>query len=87
MQEHYVANFVQSIFDCLKPEDVVNKLLVVSGDGRYYNDQAIQIIIRVAAANGVGKVIVGEDGMLSTPAVSAVIRELNNRKSTFILTL
>lgn len=87
MQEHYVANFVQSIFDCLNPEEVVNKLLVVSGDGRYYNDQAIQIIIRVAAANGVGKVIVGEDGMLSTPAVSAVIRELNNRKSTFILTL
>ena len=82
MQEHYVANFVQSIFDCLKQEDVVNKLLVVSGDGRYYNDQAIQIIIRVAAANGVGRVIVGEDGMLSTPAVSAVIRELNNRKST-----
>lgn len=83
MQENYVANFVQSIFDCLETADKVNKILVLSGDGRYYNTEAIQIIIRIAAANGVGKVVIGENGLLSTPAVSAIIRELNVKKSKY----
>lgn len=83
MQENYLANFAQSIFDCLEPAEKVNRVLVLSGDGRYYNDEAIQIIIRIAAANGVGKVVVGENGLLSTPAVSAAIRQLNAAKSKF----
>lgn len=80
-QKHYLANFVQSIFDCLDPSDKINKVLVVSGDGRYYNQQAIQIIIRIAAANGYGKVVIGQRGLLSTPAVSALIRDINANKS------
>ncbi len=71
-QTHYVANFVQSIFDGLK--GYRGKTLVVGGDGRYYNDEAIQIIVRMAAANGFGKVLVGRNGLLSTPAASCVIR-------------
>ena len=49
--------------------------LVIGGDGRYYNDHAIQEIIKIAAANGVRRILIGKDGLLSTPAVSAVIRE------------
>ena len=71
-QPNYVENFVQSIFDSL--EGFRGKTLVVGGDGRYYNDVAIQTIIRIAAANGFGKVLVGQGGMLSTPAASHVIR-------------
>ena len=71
---------MQSIFDCLEDTERIGKVLVVSGDGRYYNNEAIQIIIRLAAANGVRKVVLGENGLLSTPAVSAVIRELNAKK-------
>lgn len=82
-QEHYVANFVQSIFDCLDPAEKTSKILVLSGDGRYYNNEAIQIIVRIAAANGVGKVVIGENGLLSTPAVSAIIRDINARQSKF----
>ena len=83
MQPNYLANFVQSIFDFFEDSKKVGKLLVVSGDGRYFNDEAIQQTIRIAAANGVRKVVVGEHGLLSTPAVSAIIRDLNARKSTF----
>lgn len=81
MKEHYLANFIQSIFDCLEEIDKKGKVLVVSGDGRYFNNEAIQIIIRIAAANGVRKVVIGENGLLSTPAVSAVIRQINSMKS------
>lgn len=70
---HYLENFVQSIFDSL--EGLTGKTLVLGGDGRYYNRQAIQIILRMASANGVGRVLVGQDGILSTPAVSCVIRK------------
>ena len=76
-QENYLQNFVQSIFDTLTNEDVLGKQLVVSGDGRYYNDVAIQIIIKMAAARGFGKIVIGQNGLMSTPAVSAVIRKLN----------
>ncbi len=72
-QKHYLENFVQSIFNSLN--GYANKTLVLGGDGRYYNQQAIQIILRMAAANGFGTVLVGRDGLLSTPAVSCLIRK------------
>jgi phosphoglucomutase len=72
-QPHYLENFVQSIFDSL--EGYQGQTLVVGGDGRFYNRQAIQIILKMAAANGFGKVLVGQGGILSTPAVSCLIRK------------
>lgn len=72
-QPHYLENFVQSIFDSL--EGYQGKTLVLGGDGRYFNRTAIQIILKMAAANGFGKVLVGQDGILSTPAVSCIIRK------------
>lgn len=72
-QENYLENFVQSIFDSL--EDFKGKTLVLGGDGRYHNRQAIQTIIKIAAANGFGKILVGRGGLLSTPAASCVIRK------------
>ena len=70
---HYLENFVQSIFDTI--EAPKSATLVVGGDGRYYNREAIQIILKMAAANGFGKVLVGRGGILSTPAASCVIRK------------
>jgi phosphoglucomutase len=75
MQPGYLENFVQSLFDSLPPGELPGATLVVSGDGRYYNSAAIQIICRMAAARGVARVWVGRDGLLSTPAASCVIRE------------
>ncbi len=72
-QPHYLENFIQSTFDSL--EDYQGQTLVLGGDGRYYNRQAIQIILKMAAANGVGRVKVGQSGILSTPATSCVIRQ------------
>ncbi|MEB3218089.1 MAG: alpha-D-glucose phosphate-specific phosphoglucomutase [Nostocales cyanobacterium 94392] len=72
-QPHYLENFVQSIFDSL--EGYQGQTLVVGGDGRFYNREAIQIILKMAAANGFGRVLVGEKGILSTPAVSCIIRK------------
>lgn len=72
-QPHYLENFVQSIFDTL--EIPANATLTVGGDGRFYNAQAIQTIIKMAAANGFAKVIVGQGGILSTPAASHIIRK------------
>ncbi|MBU2843329.1 alpha-D-glucose phosphate-specific phosphoglucomutase [Acidithiobacillus thiooxidans] len=71
-QPHYLENFVQSIFAAIP--DRKGKTLVLGGDGRFFNREAIQIILRMAAANGWGKVMVGRGGLLSTPAVSAIIR-------------
>jgi phosphoglucomutase len=71
-QPNYVENFVQSIFDSL--EGFAGKLLVIGGDGRYYNREAIQKAIKIAAANGFGRILVGQGGLMSTPAVSALIR-------------
>ncbi|MEL7331831.1 MAG: alpha-D-glucose phosphate-specific phosphoglucomutase [Cyanobacteria bacterium J06560_2] len=70
---NYLENFVQATFDSLK--DLQGKTLVVGGDGRYYNRPAIQTILKMAAANGVGKVLVGKGGILSTPAASCLIRK------------
>ncbi|MCR2831970.1 alpha-D-glucose phosphate-specific phosphoglucomutase [Acidithiobacillus ferrooxidans] len=71
-QPHYLENFVQSIFNAIP--DRAGKTLVLGGDGRFYNREAIQIILRMAAGNGWGKVVVGRGGLFSTPAVSTVIR-------------
>lgn len=72
-QEHYAENFIQSIFDALDGFD--GKTLVIGGDGRFYNRDVIQKAIAMAAANGFGKVMVGQGGILSTPAASHVIRK------------
>ncbi len=71
-QPGYLENFVQSVFDALEGRS--GQTLVLGGDGRYFNDVAIQVILRMAAANGFGRVLVGQRGILSTPAASAVIR-------------
>ena len=72
-QPHYLENFVQSIFDSISvPQGAT---LVLGGDGRFYNRTAIQTILKMAAANGFGKVLVGQGGILSTPAASCVIRK------------
>lgn len=70
---NYLENFVQSIFQVAS--ELKNNLLILGGDGRYYNKQAIQIILKMAAANGIKHVMVGQNGLLSTPAVSALIRK------------
>jgi len=72
-QPHYLENFVQSIFDSL--DGFEGKTLVVGGDGRYGNLEATRTILRMAAANGFGRVLVGRDALLSTPAASCVIRK------------
>src|SRR5947207_1849764 len=77
MQPHYVENFVQSVFDTVREEctnGFAGETLIVGGDGRYYNKTAAQIIIKMAAASGFGRLLVGRDALLSTPAVSSVIR-------------
>ena len=72
-QAHYLENFVQSIFDSISAPK--GATLVLGGDGRYYNREAIQIILKMAAANGFSKVLVGRGGILSTPAASCLIRK------------
>src|SRR5215813_11664895 len=77
MQPDYLENFVQSVFNTVRedlPGGFGSETLIVGGDGRYYNREATQIILRMAAANGFGRVLVGRSGLLSTPAASAVIR-------------
>ena len=72
-QPHYLENFVQSIFDSIDvPQGAT---LTLGGDGRYYNRDAIQIILKMAAAHGFGRVLVGQAGILSTPAASCIIRK------------
>ncbi|MPT24463.1 MAG: alpha-D-glucose phosphate-specific phosphoglucomutase, partial [Starkeya sp.] len=72
-QPHYIENFVQALFDSLDAFE--GETLVIGGDGRYYNREAIQIVLRMAAAAGFGRVLVGKGGILSTPAASCVIRK------------
>jgi phosphoglucomutase len=72
-QPHYLENFVQAIFDAL--DGFSGKTLVLGGDGRYFNRQAIQTIAKMAAANGFGALIIGQGGLLSTPAASHLIRK------------
>ena len=76
-QAHYLENFVQSIFDTLREKEDIpaGAVLALGGDGRFHNREAIQTIISMAAANGFAKVMVGQAGILSTPAASHVIRK------------
>ncbi|BBF70350.1 alpha-D-glucose phosphate-specific phosphoglucomutase [Sphingomonas bisphenolicum] len=71
-QPHYAENFVQSVFDSL--DGFAGQTLVVGGDGRYLNRDVIQIVLKMAAANGFGRALVGQGGILSTPAASHLIR-------------
>jgi phosphoglucomutase len=73
-QPHYLGNFVQCIFDSLPASELTGSTLVLSGDGRYHNKDAAIMIMRMAAANGVKKIITGENAIMSTPCVSGVIR-------------
>ena len=70
---HYLENFIQSIFDALDQRD--GETLVVGGDGRYHNREAAQVVIKIAAANGFDRILLGQGGILSTPAASWVIRK------------
>jgi phosphoglucomutase len=72
-QPHYLENFVQSVFDAL--ESFAGETLVIGGDGRFYNRTAAQIILKMAAANGFGRIVIGRDALLSTPAASCLIRK------------
>ncbi|MHC3939128.1 Phosphoglucomutase [Paenochrobactrum sp. BZR 201-1] len=72
-QENYAENFIQSIFDVIG--NLQGQKLIIGGDGRFYNDQVIQKAIRLAVANGFGHVMIGQNGILSTPAVSNLIRK------------
>jgi phosphoglucomutase len=75
-QGHYLANFVQSLFSAIRPaEGLGGAALVVGGDGRFFNAEAIQTVIRLAAANGLGRMLIGAGGILSTPAASCIIRK------------
>ncbi len=71
-QPHYAENFIQSVFDSL--DGFAGQTLVVGGDGRYLNRDVIQTVLKMAAANGFGRVLVGQGGILSTPAASHLIR-------------
>lgn len=82
-QPHYLENFIQSVFDT-RP-DLNGGTVVVGGDGRYYNREAIAVLLRMAAANGVQKIIIGRAGLLSTPAAALLIPEAGARGG-FILT-
>ncbi|XP_073280307.1 phosphoglucomutase, cytoplasmic-like [Primulina huaijiensis] len=74
-QPHYLQNFVQATFNALGADKVRGATLVVSGDGRYFSKDAIQVIIKMAAAIGVRRIWLGQNGLLSTPAVSCVVRQ------------
>ena len=81
MTPNYLNNFVQSTFDAIKATgtNLSEGSLLIGGDGRYYNKEAIQVIIKMAVANGVKRIWVGKNGLLSTPAVSCIIRERGPR--------
>ncbi len=81
MKPHYLENFIQSLFDTV---GAAGKTFVLGGDGRYFNDRAAQVILRMAAANGAARVIVGQGALLSTPAASHLIR-LNKTDGGIIL--
>ncbi|XP_020566560.1 phosphoglucomutase-1 isoform X2 [Oryzias latipes] len=71
----YLHNFIQSIFSSIDLRDRQGSTMVVGGDGRFFNRAAIEVIVQMAAANGVGRLIIGHHGIMSTPAVPCVIRK------------
>ncbi|XP_048352342.1 phosphoglucomutase-1 isoform X1 [Sphaerodactylus townsendi] len=73
---NYLQNFIQSIFFSIDLRDRQGSTMVVGGDGRYFNKQAIKVIVQMAAANGIGRLVIGQNGILSTPAVSCIIRKI-----------
>lgn len=73
---NYAENFIQSIVSTVEPALRQEATLVVGGDGRFYMTEAIQLIVRIAAANGIGRLVIGQNGILSTPAVSCIIRKI-----------
>lgn len=83
-EKNYTENFVQCILDSVG-ESIKGSTLVVGGDGRYFLKEAIDLIVRIAAANGVSRLLIGQDGILSTPAVSSLIR-FNKANGGIILT-
>ncbi|KAK9973344.1 hypothetical protein ABG768_024080 [Culter alburnus] len=74
--QHYAENFIQSIISTIDPAQRQEGTLVVGGDGRFFMKDAIQLIIQIAAANGIGRLVIGQNGIMSTPAVSCVIRKI-----------
>src|SRR3954454_4139573 len=72
-QPHYVENFIQSIFDSIESKD--GQTLVLGGDGRFFNRETVQTALKMAAANGIARALVGRGGLLSTPAASNLIRK------------
>lgn len=74
MSENYLANWIQSLFNALGDE-VKGQTIGLGGDGRYFNKEAVQIILKLAAGNGIKKVVVGQDAIMATPAMSAMIRK------------
>lgn len=79
---HYLENFIQATFNALDPAVVKNGTVVISGDGRFYNTTAIQIIVKMAVAAGVTTLWIGQHGLLSTPAMSCVIRNRHEHDAT-----
>ncbi|KAG0670753.1 Phosphoglucomutase-2 [Kluyveromyces marxianus] len=77
-QPHYTENFIQAIMEAI-PEGSQGATLVIGGDGRYYNDEVVQLIAAIGSANGVRKLIIGHNGILSTPAASNVIRTYHEK--------
>lgn len=84
-EPNYTENFVQCILDSVGESVIKGSLLVVGGDGRFFLKEAIDLIIRISAANGVGRLLIGQNGILSTPAVSSLIRT-NKANGGIILT-
>ena len=82
-QQHYLENYLQAVFECLPPHE--NNLLVVGGDGRFHNDVALKTVLRMAAAHGFGRCIVGRNGLLSTPAISYLVRK-HGARAAIVLT-
>ncbi|XP_027490761.1 phosphoglucomutase-like protein 5 [Corapipo altera] len=75
-QRNYLPNFVQSLLSSVDLRDRQGCTMVVGSDGRYFSKTAIEIVVQMAAANGIGRLVIGQNGILSTPAVSCIIRKI-----------
>uniref|UniRef100_G1RA01 Phosphoglucomutase 5 n=1 Tax=Nomascus leucogenys TaxID=61853 RepID=G1RA01_NOMLE len=75
-QRNYLPNFIQSVLSSIDLRDRQGCTMVVGGDGRYFSRTAIEVVVQMAAANGIGRLIIGQNGILSTPAVSCIIRKI-----------